>query len=143
MYPDRIKGGVFHGGNVHHGFQEAWLRPAMTENAANYLLGPSSLYDSRSYAMGVKSLEEFMKLAPSLSLLDMGLLDKPSAPLLVINGKLDDQAPIADTYLLLDHGSPKMARIYPEGGPMGVQRGVNPDIIATMIAQWLKDTTSR
>ncbi len=36
-----------------------------------------------------------------------------------------------------------MARIYPEGGHMGVQRGVNPDIIATMIAQWLKDTTSR
>ena len=142
-YPDRIKGGVFHGGNVHHGFQEAWLRPAMTENAANYLLGPSSLYDSRSYAMGVKSLEEFMKVAPTLSLLDMGLLDKPSAPLLIVNGKLDDQAPISDSYLLLDHGNPKMARLYPEGGHMGVQRGVNPDIIATMIAQWLKDTASR
>jgi len=26
---------------------------------------------------------------------------------------------------------------------MGVQRGVNPDIIATMIAQWLKDAVSR
>ena len=143
MYPTRIKGGVFHGGNVHHGFQEAWLKPAMTENAANYLLGPSSLYDSRSYAMGVKSLDEFMKVAPKLSLLDMGLLDKPSAPLFVVNGKLDDQAPIADSYLLLDHGSPKMARIYPEGGHMGVQRGVNPDITATMIAQWLKETVSR
>jgi esterase/lipase len=142
-YPDRIKGGVFHGGNVHLGFQEAWLKPAMTENAANYLLGPSSLYDSRSYAMGVKSLDEFMKVAPSMSLLDMGLLDKPSAPLFVVNGKLDDQAPIADSYLLLDHGNPKMARIYPEGGHMGVQRGVNPDIIATMIAKWLKETVSR
>jgi len=142
-YPDRIKGGVFHGGNVHDGFQEKWLRPAMTENAANYLLGPSSLYDSRSYAMGVKSLEEFMKVAPTLSLKTMGLLDKPSAPLLIVNGKLDDQAPISDSYLLLDHGSPKVARIYPEGGHMGVQRGVNPDIIATMIAQWLKDAVSR
>jgi pimeloyl-ACP methyl ester carboxylesterase len=143
MYPGRIKGGVVHGGNVHFGFQEAWLKPAMTENAANYLLGPSSLYDSRSYAMGVKSLDEFMKVAPSLSLLDMGLLDKPSAPLLVVNGKLDDQAPIADSYLLLEHGTPKLARIYPEGGHMGVQRGVNPDIIATMIAQWLQEAVSR
>jgi dienelactone hydrolase len=143
MYPDRIKGGVFHGGNVHFGFQEAWLKPAMTENAANYLLGPASLYDSRSYAMGVQSLDEFMKVAPSLSLLDMGLLDKPSAPLLVINGKLDDQAPIADSYLLLEHGNPKLARIYPQGGHMGVQRGVNPDIIATQIALWLKEAVSR
>ena len=52
--PTRIKGAVFHGGNVHFGFQEEWLRPAMTENASNYLLGPASLYDSRSSAMGVK-----------------------------------------------------------------------------------------
>jgi hypothetical protein len=73
----------------------------------------------------------------------MGLLDKPSAPLLVINGKLDDQAPIADSYLLLEHGNPKLARIYPQGGHMGVQRGVNPDIIATQIALWLKEAVSR
>jgi esterase FrsA len=141
--PTRIKGAVFHGGNVHLGFQEEWLRPAMTENASNYLMGPASLYDSRSFAMGVKSLEEFMKVAPGLSLKDMGLLDKPSAPMLIVNGKLDDQAPIADSYLLLEHGRPKMARIYPQAGHMGAMRGVNPDGIATMIAEWLKESLSR
>jgi esterase FrsA len=141
--PTRIKGAVFHGGNVHFGFQEEWLRPAMTENASNYLMGPASLYDSRSFAMGVKSLEEFMKVAPGLSLKDMGLLDKPSAPMLIVNGKLDDQAPIADSYLLLEHGRPKMARIYPQAGHMGAMRGVNPDGIATMIAEWLKESLSR
>ena len=30
----RLKGAVFHGSNVHHGFQESWLRPALTEKAA-------------------------------------------------------------------------------------------------------------
>ena len=45
----------------------------------------------------------------------MGLLDKPSAPILGVNGKLDDQAPVDDIYLLMEHGSPKSARIYPQG----------------------------
>jgi hypothetical protein len=35
--------------------------------------------------------------------------------LLAVNGKLDDQAPIEDVYLLLEHGNPKEARVYPEG----------------------------
>ena len=82
-------------------------------------------------------------MAPSLSLKDMGLLDKPSAPMLIVNGKLDDQAPIADSYLLLEHGSPKTARIYAQAGHMGALRGTNPDVIATMIAQWLKDSLAR
>jgi esterase FrsA len=137
--PSRLKGAVFHGGNTHFGFQEEWLRPALTETASNYLLGPSSLFDSRSAVLGVKTLDEFLKMAPSFSLKDMGLLDKPSAPILIVNGKLDDQAPIADSYLLLEHGSPKTARIYPEGGHMGAMRGANPDIVASMIIDWMKE----
>jgi esterase FrsA len=68
----------------------------------------------------------------------MGLLDKPSAPILIVNGKLDDQAPIADSYLLMEHGSPKEARIYPQGGDMGATPGVDSDVIATVIIDWLK-----
>jgi hypothetical protein len=51
---------------------------------------------------------------------------------------LDDQAPIADSYLLMEHGSPKEVLIVPDGGHMGVKAGVNPDILATTIANWLK-----
>lgn len=138
LHPDRVKAAVFHGGNVHFGFQEEWLRPALTKNAANYLLGPSSLFDSRSWVLGVKTLDEVYQVAPSLSLKDKGLLDKPSAPMLIVNGKLDDQAPIADSYLLMEHGSPKEVRIVPDGGHMGAKAGVNPDILATTIANWLK-----
>jgi esterase FrsA len=134
----RLKGAVFHGGNAHYGFQEEWLRPALTKTASNYLLGPSSLFDSRSFVLGVKTLEDVFHVAPKLSLKDQGLLDKASAPMLIVNGKLDDQAPIADSYLLMEHGSPKETRIYPEGGHMGATPGLNPDVIATVIIDWLK-----
>jgi esterase FrsA len=133
----RLKGAVFHGGNAHFGFQEEWLRPALTKTASNYLLGPSSLFDSRSFVLGVKALDDVFRIAPTFSLKDLGLLDKPSAPMLIVNGKLDDQAPIADSYLLLEHGSPKEARIYPQGGHMGAAPGVNPDVIANVIVDWL------
>jgi pimeloyl-ACP methyl ester carboxylesterase len=134
----RLKGAVFHGSNVHYGFQENWLRPALTEKAAAAIFGPIGLFQARSKAMGVNSLEEFLKVAPSLSLLQQGLLDQPSAPLLAVNGKLDDQAPVEDIYLLMEHGNPKEARIYPKGGHMGRSAEVKDEEIATMITDWLK-----
>jgi pimeloyl-ACP methyl ester carboxylesterase len=134
----RLKGAVFHGSNVHYGFQEKWLRPALTEKASAAIMGPRQLFESRARAMGVKSLDEFLEAAPRLSLLTQGLLDRPSAPLLCVNGKLDDQAPVEDIYLLLEHGNPKEARIYPEGGHMGRGGGVKDDEIRDLIVQWLK-----
>src|SRR6185437_6790590 len=100
---DRIKGAVFHGGNVHYGFQKEWLVPAFTTGGETYLFGAASLLDARGRAVGAKTLEEFLAAVPRFSLKTMGLIDKPSAPLLCVNGKLDDQAPIADVYLLMEH----------------------------------------
>jgi len=136
--PDRIKGAVFHGGNVHYGFQREWLIPAFTTGGATYLFGAHSLFEARGRAMGVKTVEEFLEAAPQLSLLTMGLLDKPSAPILGVNGKLDDQAPVADIYLLMEHGSPKSARIYPNGHHMGRTPGEPSEHITTTIVEWLK-----
>jgi len=134
----RLKAAVFHGGNVHYGFQRDWLEPALTKTASTYLFGPSSLFEARSQAMGVKTLEEFLAAAPKLSLKTMGLLDKPSAPLLGVNGKLDDQAPVQDIYLLMEHGNPKEARIFPEGGHMGRTPGMDPNVVTETITDWLK-----
>jgi len=138
----RIKAAVTQGGNVHYGFQREWLELALTRTASTYLLGPASLLDARSWALGARDLEEVLALAPQLSLKDQGLLDGPCAPLLAVNGKLDDQAPIADVHLLLEHGVPKSARIYPEGGHMGRTPGIRESAIAEMIAQWLRDRLS-
>lgn len=134
----RLKGAVFHGSNVHYGFQESWLRPALIEKAAAAIFRPIGLFQARSKAMGASTLEVFLRVAPSLSLKDQGLLDQPSAPLLCVNGKLDDQAPVEDIYLLMEHGSPKEARIYPNGGHMGRSADVRDDEIATMIVSWLQ-----
>ena len=140
---DRIKGAVFHGGNIHYGFQREWLVPAFTTGGATYLFGAASLLDARGRAMGTKTLEEFLDAVPRLSLKTMGLLDKPSAPLLGVNGKLDDQAPVADIYLLMEHGNPKSARVYPEGHHMGRTPGMPAENITKMIVAWLKEQLAK
>ncbi len=140
---DRVGGAVFHGGNIHHGFQREWLVPAFTTGGATYLFGAASLLDARGRAMGTKTMEEFLEVAPRLSLKTMGLLDKRSAPILCVNGKLDDQAPVEDIYLLMEHGNPKSARIYPEGHHMGRTPGIPYDEILSMIVDWLREQLVR
>ena len=135
---NRIRAAVFHGSNVHYGFQRDWLTPALTKTASTYLFGPASLFEARSSAMGVATLEQFLAAAEKLSLLDMGILDRPSAAILGVNGKLDDQAPVQDIHLLMEHGTPKEARIYPQGGHMGRTPGRPADEITEMICTWLK-----
>jgi hypothetical protein len=128
---------------VHYGFQEKWLLPAFTTGGATYLFGAASLLEARGRAMGTTTMAEFLAAVPRLSLRDMGLLDRPSAPLLGVNGKLDDQAPVEDIYLLMEHGNPKEARIYPRGHHMGRTPGMPEDEIRTMIVGWLKDKLER
>ena len=134
----RLKAAVFHGGNVHYGFQEKWLVPAFTKGASTYLFGPGSMLEARSQAVGVRTMEEFIRAVGRLSLIEMGLIDWPSAPILCVNGKLDDQAPIDDVYLLMEHGDPKSARIYPQGSHMGRTPGMPEDEIMKTITSWLR-----
>ena len=139
----RLKGAVFHGGNVHYGFQRDWLVPAFTTGGATYLFGAASLLEARAQAMGTRTMEEFLDAVPKLSLKELGLIDQPSAPILGVNGKLDDQAPVQDIYFLMEHGSPKEARIYPQGRHMGRSPGQSEDEIPLMITNWLKDKLTR
>jgi esterase FrsA len=135
----RLRGAVNWGAGVHHTFGEEWLRPALTLTASQYLMGPASLLDARSYIFGVKSLEEVLKIAPTLSLKTQGLLDQPCAPLLCINGKEDDQHPVDDIYLLLEHGSPKDVRIITDAGHMGRKKGQPNDDVVRIVTTWLED----
>ena len=68
-----------------------------------------------------------------------GLIDRPCAPLLCINGKEDDQHPVSDLYLLAEHGSPKDLRIIPDAGHMGRKRGQSNDQVVGIIGRWLKE----
>jgi pimeloyl-ACP methyl ester carboxylesterase len=134
----RIKGAVFQGGSVHYGFQKEWLIPAFTTGGATYLFGAQSLFEARSRAMGTNTMEEFLEIAPRFSLKTMGLIDRHSAPILGVNGKLDDQAPVDDIYLMMEHGNPKSARIYAQGHHMGRTPGEPSEHITTTIVEWLK-----
>jgi len=138
----RLRGAVNWGAGVHRTFQQEWLRPALTLTASQYLMGPASLLDARAYIFGVKTLEETLEIAPSLSLVEQGLIDQPCAPLLCINGKEDDQHPISDLYLLAEHGTPKDLRIIAGAGHMGRKRGESNEEVVDIVTRWLKEKLS-
>ena len=127
----RLRAAVVWGGGVHYFFQEDWLREST--NADSYLMDHDI---ARCSAFGVSSVDELVKPWSALSLKDQGWLDKPSCPMLIVNGKEDLQTPIADLYILLEYGSPKSARVFP-GGHMGQ----TPETLPTII-NWLKKELS-
>jgi esterase FrsA len=101
------------GGGVHITFSPEWQQKS--RNASSYLM---DLMAARARIFGGETFEDYVARCPELSLLDQNLLDQPSAPLLLINGRDDLQNSIDDVYLSLDHGDPKSARVF-DGGHMG------------------------
>ena len=97
----------------HYFFQEDWLREST--NAESYLMDHDI---ARSMVFGVRNIDELAKVFPSMSLKTQGWLEKPSCPMLIVNGKADLQTPIEDLYILLEYGTPKSARVFP-GRPHG------------------------
>ncbi len=112
VYKEKIACAVSQGGPVHYAFETEWIEK---QERGEY---PFEFFETISYAFGVSGYDEWVKYAPKLSLLRQGILDKPNAPLLLVNGIHDSVFPIKDYYLLLEHGSPKCARFF-EAGHMG------------------------
>ena len=106
----RIRAAVDHGGPVHHAFSAEWIERAET---GEY---PFGLSETLAAAFGGAARNDWVRIAPSLSLRDQGVLDRPSAPLLVVHGRQDTVFPVADAELLVAHGAE--ALIVP-GGHMG------------------------
>lgn len=124
---ERLRASLVWGGGVHYFFQEEWQRKST--NAESYLMDHEI---ARAMAFGLSDLEEIAAYFPSLSLKTQGWLDKPSCPMLIVNGKDDLQTPIEDLYILLESGIPKAARVFP-GGHMGQ----TPETFPTIV-RWLK-----
>jgi len=118
-----LKAVVDWGGGTHYTFQPEWFQGRRYPDS--YLM---DLFETRAHSLGGSTYEDYAARIGALSLLDQGLLDQPSAPLLLVNGKDDQQTTIEDLYLLLEHGSPKDARIFP-GGHMGNTPETRPTII--------------
>jgi esterase FrsA len=124
---DRIRAAINQGGPAHFAFAADWIARAQV---GEY---PFELAETLASAFGRATHDDWVAYAPKLSLLDQGVLDQPGAPLLLVNGTHDSVFPIADMYLLLEHGSPKDAR-FSSGGHMGWL----PDTHA-MMTRWMLD----
>jgi esterase FrsA len=110
---DRLRAAVNWGGGVHITFTPEWQH--RSRNASSYLM---DLMAARARIFGGDTFEDYVARCQELSLLDQGWLDRPSAPLLLVNGRDDVQNSIDDIYLSLDHGGPKSVRVF-DGGHMG------------------------
>ena len=126
--PKRLRAVVNWGGGIHEFFQPQWQE--RSKNADSYLF---DLIEARANLFGKKTFADLIQVMPALSLKTQGWLDKPCAPLLIVNGKEDKQVPLDDFYLLLEHGSPKAMRLFP-GGHMG-----NIPLIFETVLQWLRE----
>jgi pimeloyl-ACP methyl ester carboxylesterase len=110
----RLRGVIVQGGPVHEYFQPEWQRKAIATR--EYLF---ELFEARAAIYGVTTLDEFLAYGPKMSLKTAGLLDQPSAPMLLVGGLNDTQVPPEDLFLLMRSGSPKEAWFNPRGGHMG------------------------
>lgn len=129
----RLAAVVVQGGPIHNYFQPEWQKKAL--GTREYLF---DLFPARASVYSAQSLDEFLAFGPKMSLKAQGLIDRPSAPMLLVNGDRDTQVPIADLDLMLHSGSPKDAWVNPAGGHMG--RSADwPDgkIFAKIVAPWI------
>jgi esterase FrsA len=129
----RLAAVVVQGGPIHNYFQPEWQKKAL--GTREYLF---DLFPARASVYGAGTLDEFLAYGPKMSLKAQGLLDRPSAPMLLVNGNRDTQVPIADLDLMLHSGSPKDALVNPDGGHIG--RSTDwPDgkIFAKIVAPWI------
>jgi hypothetical protein len=128
---ERLKGMVSQGGGCHIIFTPDWIAKSQEGGI------PWGQNETRGNSFGRPKFEEWREYAPKLSLLTQGVLDKPCAPLLCINGVKDPITPIADYHIVLEHGSPKEARFFANGVHMGTPADGSPDQATPMAIAWL------
>ena len=102
------------GGPIHYTWQEPWLRGLLNEKEYFW-----PLLDSMMYSNHVKNYDELVKTAPAMSLKAQGWLDKPCAPMIMVNGEKDPWISPQEIPLLLETGDPKTARLIADGAHMG------------------------
>ncbi len=136
----RLRGVVLQTPPVDACFQKEFVQTSILGNR-EYLFGLipafSNIFD------GAKTVDDLEDQLFKLSLVNQGLLGKPTTKMLIIAGALDTQVPVSDAFLLMKSGdTPKDAWINPRGGHLGRQRDVWPDpvIFKQVIIPWLVRT---
>jgi hypothetical protein len=132
----RLLGSVAQSPPIDQFFTEKFLREDTMGNK-EYLfdLAPAFI----NVFEGAQSIDDLARLLPPMSLKTMGLMGKPTAPMLVVGGVKDTQVPIVDLELLMRSGDvPKESWINPQGGHLGreAKGWTDPVIFSKVIIPW-------
>ncbi|KAI0476342.1 Alpha/Beta hydrolase protein [Xylariaceae sp. FL0804] len=111
----RLAGVVAQGAGCHHFFDPGWLVAAEGHEYPFDLLAPLA----RKHGFGGDVPRYLREAQGRFSLLENGVLDRPSCRLLLVNGTMDGLMPIEDSMLLFEYGSPKEARFFTGALHMG------------------------
>ena len=131
---ERIRAAVNWGDPVHLFFQPEWQRKTLQKSEYLY-----DWFEAQAAIYGADNVEDFLQAASKLSLQTSGILDRPSCPVLTVNGKNDTLIPISNHFLLSEKGSPKTMWINPQGRHMGHDQVIqNDDIHGTVVIPWLR-----
>ncbi|KAI1815008.1 alpha/beta-hydrolase [Poronia punctata] len=113
-HADRLVGVVAQGAGIHHFFHSDWLEKA---EGHEY---PFELLPALAMKHGFTNTKEYLAVAQKMfSLVETGIVEKPSTRLLLVNGTLDGLMPIEDSMLLFEYGRPKEARFFTNALHMG------------------------
>jgi Esterase FrsA-like len=103
-HADRLFAVVAQGAGCHHMFDPAWIQ------AQNQMEYPFALADAMAYKFGYREADPVTAYAADarkFSLLESGVLDRPSCKLLLINGMEDSIFPIEDNFIVALRGDKK------------------------------------
>ena len=118
-HADRLFAVVAQGGGCHHMFNPSWIR------AQNQMEYPFSLAEAMAYKFGYRETDylaavaRYANEARKFSLLDSGIVGKPTCKLLSINGMEDSIFPIEDTFIVATQGDKKDLIVRGNRGHMG------------------------
>ena len=103
-HADRLYAVVAQGGGCHYMFDPAWI------NAQNQMEYPFALADALAYKFGYRGsnpIADYAADGRKFSLLDAGVLNRPSCKLLIIDGMEDSIFPIEDNFIVAVKGDKK------------------------------------
>ncbi|KAK4133471.1 alpha/beta-hydrolase [Trichocladium antarcticum] len=113
-HKDQLIGCVAQGAGCHHFYDPEWLAKA---DGHEY---PFQLSPAMATKHGFDSVDEYKaKAQKKFSLLETGIIHKPSTRLLLVNGTHDGLMPIEDSMMLFEYGTPKEARFFTGALHMG------------------------
>ena len=132
---DRLLGSVAQSPPIDKTFDPQFIssRIYTKEYLFDYLPATIFIYE------GVRTKADLLKFAPSMSLRAQGLLNKPTAPMLVIGGANDTQVLLPELQILMSSGDvPKEFWINPSGGHLGreAKGWTDPVIFSQVIIPW-------